>query len=125
MSALSTTPFWTSAFVDLAPDVVLLCAEQADSDGNLYTGPNTEDTPAIVEATAFKNGIVIAQVNEVVDKLPRVDIPADWVVTERGVYRRDTDKLVFLGLPLAGEPSKFASPVCYADEIAPDFFGKK
>ena len=25
-------------FVDLAPDVVLLCAEQADRDGNLYTG---------------------------------------------------------------------------------------
>ena len=35
--------------------------------GNLYTGPNTEDTPAIVEATAFKSGIVIAQVNEIVD----------------------------------------------------------
>ena len=33
-------------------------------DGNLYTGPNTEDTPAIVEATAFRGGIVIAQVNE-------------------------------------------------------------
>jgi 5-formyltetrahydrofolate cyclo-ligase len=53
------------------------------------------------------------------------DIPVDWVVTERGVYRRDADKLVFLGLPLAGEPSKFASPVCYADEVAPDYFGKK
>ena len=26
------------------------------------------------------------------------DIPADWIVTERGVYRRDMDKLVFLGL---------------------------
>ena len=25
------------------------------------------------------------------------DIPADWIVTERGVYRRDMDKLVFLG----------------------------
>ena len=32
-------------FVDLAPDVALLCAEQADRDGNLFTGPNTEDTP--------------------------------------------------------------------------------
>ena len=36
-------------------------------EGNLYTGPNTEDTPAIVEATAFSGGIVIAQVNELVD----------------------------------------------------------
>ncbi|MGC7969946.1 malonate decarboxylase subunit alpha, partial [Salmonella enterica] len=36
-------------------------------------------TPAIAEATAFSSGIVIAQVNEIVDELPRVDIPADWV----------------------------------------------
>src|SRR6202522_4097901 len=50
--------------VDLAPNVVLVCAEQADREGNLYTGPNTEDTPVIVEAAAFHDGIVIAQVNE-------------------------------------------------------------
>ncbi len=42
-------------------------------------GPNTEDTPTIVEATAFKDGIIVAQVNEVVDHLPRVDIAADLV----------------------------------------------
>ena len=54
-------------FVDLAPDVVLLCAEQADRDGNLYTGPNTEDTPTIAEAAAFHDGMVIVQVNEIVD----------------------------------------------------------
>ncbi|HLX81830.1 MAG TPA: 5-formyltetrahydrofolate cyclo-ligase [Burkholderiales bacterium] len=56
------------------------------------------------------------------------DIPMDWVVTERGVYKRDSgrdgDKLVFLGEPPAGEPSKLASPVCYADEIAPGYFGE-
>jgi malonate decarboxylase alpha subunit len=66
-------------FVDLTPRVALIAAQAADREGNLYTGPNTEDTPAIVEATAFKGGIVIAQVNEIVDKLPRVDIPSDWV----------------------------------------------
>ena len=53
------------------------------------------------------------------------DIPVDWVVTERGVYRRDGDKLAFLGEPPAGEPSKLASPVCYADEIAPGYFGER
>jgi 5-formyltetrahydrofolate cyclo-ligase len=47
------------------------------------------------------------------------DIPADYVVTERGVYRRD-DQLVFLGEPQAGEPSKLSSPVCYADEVRRD-----
>src|SRR3954467_3713594 len=66
-------------FIDLTPKVSLIAAQAADRDGNLYTGPNTEDTPAIVEATAFKNGIVIAQVNELVPRLPRVDIPGDWV----------------------------------------------
>src|SRR5271156_2194985 len=66
-------------FMDLTPHVALIAGVQADRDGNLYTGPNTEDTPTIVEATAFKSGIVIAQVNEVVDKLPRVDIPGDQV----------------------------------------------
>jgi malonate decarboxylase alpha subunit len=66
-------------FVDLTPHVALVAAQSADAQGNLYTGPNTEDTPAIIEAAAFKNGIVIAQVNELVDKVPRVDIPGDWV----------------------------------------------
>jgi len=66
-------------FIDLTPNVCLITAHSADAEGNLYTGPNTEDTPAIVEATAFKSGIVIVQVNELVDSVPRVDIPADWV----------------------------------------------
>jgi malonate decarboxylase alpha subunit len=66
-------------FVDLMPDVALVCAEQADRQGNLYTGPNTEDTPTIVEAAAFHDGVVVAQVNEIVNELPRVDIPASWV----------------------------------------------
>ena len=66
-------------YMDLTPQVALVAAVSADRHGNLYTGPNTEDTPAIVEATAFKDGLVIAQVNEIVDVLPRVDIPGDWV----------------------------------------------
>ena len=66
-------------FIDLTPHVALIAADSADRDGNLYTGPNTEDTPTVVEATAFKNGVVIAQVNEIVDKVPRVDIPGDRV----------------------------------------------
>ncbi len=70
-------------FVDLTPQVCLIAAQSADAQGNLYTGPNTEDTPAIVEATAFSGGIVIAQVNEWVDGvgdvLPRVDVPGGWV----------------------------------------------
>lgn len=66
-------------FVDLTPNIALIAADKADRNGNLYTGPNTEETPTIVEATAFRDGIVIAQVNELVDELPRVDIPGSWV----------------------------------------------
>jgi malonate decarboxylase alpha subunit len=66
-------------FIDLTPNVALICAQAADAEGNLYTGPNTEDTPAIVEATAFRGGIVIAQVNQLLDAVPRVDIPGGWV----------------------------------------------
>lgn len=66
-------------FIDLIPDVVLVAADKADREGNLYTGFNTEETPTIVEAAAFKDGIVIVQVNEIVDELPRTDIPASWV----------------------------------------------
>jgi malonate decarboxylase alpha subunit len=69
-------------YVDLTPNVVLIAAYKADRHGNLYTGPSTEDTPALAEAAAFRDGIVIAQVNEIVDDpagLPRVDIPASWV----------------------------------------------
>jgi malonate decarboxylase alpha subunit len=66
-------------FIDLTPNIALVCAEQADAQGNLYTGANTEDTPTIVEATAFRHGIVIAQVNELAGELPRVDIPGSWI----------------------------------------------
>ena len=66
-------------FIDLVPRVSLVCADYADAAGNIYTGFSTEDTPAIVEATKFNQGIVIFQVNQIVGKLPRVDIPADWV----------------------------------------------
>jgi malonate decarboxylase alpha subunit len=79
-------------FVDLTPNVALICAERADATGNLYTGANTEDTPAIVEATAFRHGIVLAQVNEM-GELPRVDIPSSWV-----------DLLVIADRPYALEP---------------------
>ena len=66
-------------FMDLTPQVAVTVARQADHDGNLYMGPNVEDSPVVVEATAFKQGIVVAQVNEVVAKLPRIDVPGDRI----------------------------------------------
>ena len=49
------------------------------------------------------------------------DIPMDYVVTERGVYRRDgagaDSVLAYLGEPQRGEGSPLASPVCYLGEV--------
>ena len=73
---------YSRLYCDLIPNVALVAGYTADRKGNLYTGASTEDTPALVEAPAFKDGIVIAQVNNIVDTvddLPRVDIPGDWV----------------------------------------------
>src|ERR1700684_265815 len=84
---------YSSLLVDLGPNVVLVCAKQANREGNPYTGPNTEDTPVIVEAATFHDGIVIVQANQIVDKLPRVDIPGSWV-----------DVVVLADRPFAVEP---------------------
>lgn len=73
---------YSRLLVDLIPNVVLSAGFMADQQGNIYTGPSTEDSPALIEPAAFSDGIVIVQVNELVDDvtdLPRVDIPASWV----------------------------------------------
>jgi malonate decarboxylase alpha subunit len=66
-------------FMGLMPRVALIAAVEADQHGNLYAGFNTENTPVIAEAAKFKQGLVIAQVNRISNKLPRVDVPGDWV----------------------------------------------
>lgn len=49
------------------------------------------------------------------------DVPVDYLVTERGVYRRDPEGLAFLGAPQAGDdPSVLSSPVCYAGDVKRD-----
>lgn len=88
---------------DLTPRVALIAADLADKNGNLYTGPNSEDTPFIIEATKFKQGIVIAQVNKIVDKLPRVDIPSDWVD-----YVIETDEEYHLEPLFTRDPAKIS-----------------
>jgi 5-formyltetrahydrofolate cyclo-ligase len=47
------------------------------------------------------------------------DIPLDFIVTERGVHRRDAE-----GLRFVDERGALSSPVCYAGEIAPGYFGE-
>ena len=91
-------------FVDLTPDVSFIAADSADSAGNLYTGANTEETPVIAEATAFRDGLVVAQVNEISKSIPRVDIPGSWV-----------DLIVVADRPYAIEPLFTRDPALITD----------
>lgn len=90
-------------FLDLTPDVSLVVADLADKEGNLYLGFNGEDTAGIVAATKSKpTGIVISQVVKIVEHIPRVDIPKDYVdfIVETGepyyiqpLFTRDPSKI--------------------------------
>lgn len=95
---------YARCFIDLVPDVCLLAAEACDAAGNLFTGFNTEDTPTIAEATRFNCGIVIVQVREKRSRLPRVDIPGDWV-----------DFIVVTGEPAHAEPLFTRDPARITD----------
>ncbi|NMA20310.1 MAG: malonate decarboxylase subunit alpha [Lentisphaerae bacterium] len=100
-------------FTDLCPNVCCLAAEMADREGNLYTGDNTEDSPVVAEATAFKSGIVIAQVNKIVDKIPRVDIPGGWVD-----YVCESPKPFFLEPLFTRDPAQITETMILAAMLA-------
>ncbi|HET7199136.1 MAG TPA: 5-formyltetrahydrofolate cyclo-ligase [Burkholderiales bacterium] len=107
---------------EIVPDVVLLPMNGWDRMGyRLGYGAGFFDRTL---AAAEKKPVVIGVTYELarMDTIhpQRWDIPVDFVVTERGLYRRDPQGLSFLGEPQAGEPSQLASPVCYADEVKRD-----
>jgi 5,10-methenyltetrahydrofolate synthetase len=112
---------------EVVPNAVLLPMNGWDDGGyRLGYGAGFFDRTL---ATFEKKPAVIG-ISYEMSKVPTIhpqnwDIPVDWVVTERGVYRRDGERLAFLGEPQPGEPSSLASPVCYANEIAPGYFGER
>jgi 5,10-methenyltetrahydrofolate synthetase len=107
---------------EIVPDVVLLPMNGWDRMGyRLGYGAGFFDRTL---AAAEKKPVVIGVTYELA-RLDTIhpqpwDIPMDYVVTERGLYRRDPEGLAFLGEPQSGEPSSLASPVCYADEVKRD-----
>ena len=101
---------------ELAPQAVLLPMNGWDAQGYRlgYGGGFFDRTLASLEKKPLAIGVSYE-----LARLPTIhpqawDIPMDYVVTERGVYRRDGGELAFLGEP--GPASGMASPVCYADE---------
>jgi 5-formyltetrahydrofolate cyclo-ligase len=108
----------------LTPDAVLLPMNGWDAQGYRlgYGGGFFDRTLAALAKKPLTIGISyeMAKLDTI---YPQAwDVPMDYVVTERGVYRRDAEGLVFLGEPDQGSGT-LASPVCFADE---DYFaGRK
>ena len=101
---------------ELTPDHVLLPMNGWDAQGYRlgYGGGFFDRTLASLKEKPLVIGVSYEMARLATIHPQPWDIPMDYVVTERGVYRRDGDELVFLGAP--GPTSEMASPVCYADE---------
>jgi len=109
---------------EIVPTTVLLPAPGFDDAGYRlgYGGGFFDRTLAALP----KRPHVIAVAHELAH-IPTIhpqswDIPVDFVVTERGIYERREGRLEFLGAP-GPAGSRMASPVCYADEVDPGYFG--
>ena len=101
---------------ELAPRAVLLPMNGWDAQGYRlgYGGGFFDRTLASLKEKPLVIGVTYELARMQTIHPQPWDIPMDYVVTERGIYRRDGDELVFLGAP--GPVSEMASPVCYADE---------
>jgi 5-formyltetrahydrofolate cyclo-ligase len=107
---------------EMIPDKVLLPMLGWDGDGYRlgYGAAFFDRTLAALEKRPRVIGIAYEQAYlRTIHPQPH-DIPVDFVVTERGVYRRDPQGLKFLD-----NPQPYSSPPCYAGEVAPGYFGEK
>jgi 5-formyltetrahydrofolate cyclo-ligase len=106
---------------ELQPDQVLLPMLGWDGDGYRlgYGGAFFDRTLAALAKRPRVIGVAYEQAYlKTIQPQPH-DIPVDFVVTERGVYRREPQGLKFLD-----NPQGFSSPPCYAGEMAPGYFGE-
>lgn len=106
---------------EVQPDHVLLPMLGWDGDGYRlgYGGAFFDRTLAALAKRPRVIGVAYEQAYlKTIHPQPH-DIPVDFVVTERGVYRREPEGLKFLD-----NPQGFSSPPCYAGEMAPGYFGE-
>lgn len=106
---------------EVQPDHVLLPMLGWDADGYRlgYGGGFFDRTLASLAKRPRVIGIAYEQAYLKTIRPQPHDIPVDFVVTERGVYRREPEGLKFLD-----RPQGFSSPPCYAGEMAPGYFGE-
>jgi 5,10-methenyltetrahydrofolate synthetase len=110
---------------EVVPDAVIVPLVGFDHAGYRlgYGGGYFDRTLAALERKPVVIGVAYESAHlDTIHPQPH-DVPMDWVVTERGIYRRAGARLDFLGAPLPGEPGRPSSPVCYAGEIDPKYFG--
>jgi 5-formyltetrahydrofolate cyclo-ligase len=102
---------------ELTPDAVLLPMNGWDAQGYRlgYGGGFFDRTLASLTKRPVVIGVTYELARMETIHPQEWDIPVDYVVTERGAYRRDPEGLAFLGEPDPGS-GELASPVCYADE---------
>jgi len=100
----------------VAPRAVLLPMNGWDVQGYRlgYGGGFFDRTLAALQEKPLVIGVAYEQARIATIHPQSWDVPMDYVVTERGVYRRDPEGLAFLGAP--PPQSALTSPVCYADE---------
>jgi 5,10-methenyltetrahydrofolate synthetase len=103
---------------EIAPQAVLLPMNGWDAQGYRlgYGGGFFDRTLAALEQRPLMIGVAYELARMDTIRPQAWDVPMDYVVTERGVYRRDAGKLAFLGAPEPQGDAALASPVCYADE---------
>lgn len=106
---------------EVQPDHVLLPMVGWDGDGYRlgYGGGFFDRTLAAIARRPRVIGVAYEQAYMKTIRPQPHDIPVDFVVTERGVYRREPEGLKFLD-----NPQGFSSPPCYAGEMAPGYFGE-
>ncbi len=131
----------------LAPDLAIVPMNGFDSQGYRlgYGGGYFDRTLAALERRVIAVGIAFEALRLASIHPQSHDIPMDFVVTESGIYRAGGKALERLearqcvaevqalmrsrGLPrprpplVEPRPGAYSSPVCYAPEIAPDYFG--
>ncbi len=117
---------YPKAGVELVPNTVLLPMNGFDRQG-YRPGSGGGFSDRTLESLRNSKPLVIGvgfELGAIATIQPQPwDISMDYVVTERGVYRRDSGKLEFLGVPQERR-TELSSPVCYAAEIAPGYFGE-
>ncbi|MGE5672813.1 MAG: malonate decarboxylase subunit alpha [Mycobacterium leprae] len=76
---LSTPQLLAHQLLDRPIQVALVAADEADERGNLCTGGTPGDTRSIARNVHLHGGLVVAQVNRVVGRVSRVEVPGEWV----------------------------------------------